>query len=137
MTLSELVEWVRGVPGSLPEEMRPMAESICEAFLSAAGEGLRRRFRIEPCELRRGGTSYTVDTLEALAAQCLCWLLAWLPRLALGVCLGAHALTVGRAQAPGHVHHKPALLGGLQLGQHVSGPGLKHLKFSHGLQRKA
>ena len=36
MTLSELVEWVRGVPGSLPEEMRPMAESICEAFLSAA-----------------------------------------------------------------------------------------------------
>ena len=36
MTLSELVEWVRGVPGSLPEEMRPMAESICEAFLSTA-----------------------------------------------------------------------------------------------------
>ena len=36
MTLSELVEWVRGVPDSLPEEMRPMAESICEAFLSAA-----------------------------------------------------------------------------------------------------
>ena len=36
MTLSELVEWVKGVPGSLPEEMRPMAESICEAFLSAA-----------------------------------------------------------------------------------------------------
>ena len=36
MTLSELVEWVRGVPGSLPGEMRPMAESICEAFLSAA-----------------------------------------------------------------------------------------------------
>ena len=32
MTLSQLVEWVRGVPGSLPEEMRPMAESICEAF---------------------------------------------------------------------------------------------------------
>ena len=36
MTLSELVEWVRGVPCSLPEEMRPMAESICEAFLSTA-----------------------------------------------------------------------------------------------------
>ena len=32
MTLSGLAEWVRGVPGSLPEEMRPMAESICEAF---------------------------------------------------------------------------------------------------------
>ena len=36
MTLSDLVEWVNGVPGSLPEEMRPMAESICEAFLSTA-----------------------------------------------------------------------------------------------------
>ncbi len=36
MTLSGLVEWVRGVPSSLPEEMRPMAESICEAFQSTA-----------------------------------------------------------------------------------------------------
>ena len=36
MTLSRLAEWVRGVPGSLPEEMRPMAESICEAFQSTA-----------------------------------------------------------------------------------------------------
>ena len=36
MTLSELVEWVHGVPDSLPEKMRPMAESICEAFLSTA-----------------------------------------------------------------------------------------------------
>ena len=36
MTLSELVEWVRGVPESLPEEMCPMAESICDAFLSTA-----------------------------------------------------------------------------------------------------
>ena len=36
MTLSQLVVWVSGVPGSLPEEMRSMAESICEAFLSTA-----------------------------------------------------------------------------------------------------
>ena len=36
MTLSQLAEWVRGVPGSLPEDMRPMAESICEAFQSTA-----------------------------------------------------------------------------------------------------
>ena len=36
MTLSALVEWVQGVPGSLPKEMRPMAESICEAFESTA-----------------------------------------------------------------------------------------------------
>ena len=32
LPLSELIEWVNGVPDSLPEEMRPMAESICEAF---------------------------------------------------------------------------------------------------------
>ncbi len=36
MTLSDLVDWVRGVPASLPEEMRPMAQSICEAFLHTA-----------------------------------------------------------------------------------------------------
>ena len=32
MTLAELVTWVAGVPESLPQEMRPMAESICESF---------------------------------------------------------------------------------------------------------
>ena len=36
MTLSELVDWVRGIPTSLPEEMKPMAESICETFESMA-----------------------------------------------------------------------------------------------------
>ena len=36
MMLDQLVDWVRGVPGSLPEDMRPMAESICEAFQSTA-----------------------------------------------------------------------------------------------------
>ena len=32
MTLSELIKWVEEVPSSLPQEMRPMAESICESF---------------------------------------------------------------------------------------------------------
>ena len=36
MTLSELVDWVDGVPASLPEEMRPMAERIGESFQDAA-----------------------------------------------------------------------------------------------------
>ena len=36
MTLGELVEWVAGMPASLPEEMRPMAESICESFQTVA-----------------------------------------------------------------------------------------------------
>ena len=36
MTLSELVDWVRDVPTSLPDEMKPMAKSICETFESMA-----------------------------------------------------------------------------------------------------
>lgn len=36
MPLAELIGWVEGVPASLDEEMRPMAESICESFQSAA-----------------------------------------------------------------------------------------------------
>ena len=36
MTLSDLVNWVKKVPNSLPKEMKPMAESICESFLSVA-----------------------------------------------------------------------------------------------------
>ncbi|MBE5033247.1 excinuclease ABC subunit UvrA [Gallalistipes aquisgranensis] len=36
MSLRELAEWVGGVPASLPEEMRPMAERICESFLDAS-----------------------------------------------------------------------------------------------------
>lgn len=36
MTLTELSDWVEGIPGSLPEEMKPMAVSICESFQGAA-----------------------------------------------------------------------------------------------------
>ena len=36
MTLEDLVDWVRGVPERLPEDMRPMAESICDAFQGTA-----------------------------------------------------------------------------------------------------
>lgn len=37
MTLAEASKWVKAVPSSLPEEMRPMAERICEAFHDTAG----------------------------------------------------------------------------------------------------
>ncbi len=37
MTLSDLVLWTRKVPQSLPEKMRPMAKSICDAFEGTAG----------------------------------------------------------------------------------------------------
>lgn len=36
MPLSSLAAWVRGVPESLPDKMRPMAESIAESFLDNA-----------------------------------------------------------------------------------------------------
>ena len=36
MTLTDLTDWVAGVPASLPEEMRPMAESVCASFQTVA-----------------------------------------------------------------------------------------------------
>ncbi|MBQ1319220.1 MAG: excinuclease ABC subunit UvrA [Solobacterium sp.] len=36
MTLKESIEWVRQVPASLPEEMRPMAVNIYESYLETA-----------------------------------------------------------------------------------------------------
>jgi len=39
------------------------------ALLEAAIAGFDPRARVEPIELARGGTSYTADTLEALAAR--------------------------------------------------------------------
>ncbi len=36
MTLKELVEWVKKVPNSLPQEMQSMAKAICESFLTVA-----------------------------------------------------------------------------------------------------
>lgn len=36
MTLDQLVDWVQGVPQTLPAEMQPMAQSICESFVDSA-----------------------------------------------------------------------------------------------------
>ena len=36
MTLADLTNWVAGLPTSLPDEMRPMAQSICDSFRLAA-----------------------------------------------------------------------------------------------------
>lgn len=36
MTLDAAVDWVRGVPGSLGADMRPMVTNICESFLDVA-----------------------------------------------------------------------------------------------------
>lgn len=36
MTLADLIHWVKGVPASLPAEMCPMAQSICDSFQTVA-----------------------------------------------------------------------------------------------------
>ncbi len=36
LPLTDLITWVDGVPASLPEEMRPMARSICDSFYLVA-----------------------------------------------------------------------------------------------------
>ena len=36
MSLSEIITWVEGIPQTLPEAMRPMANSICESFFDVA-----------------------------------------------------------------------------------------------------
>ena len=36
MTLKDSIEWVKRVPASLAEEMRPMARNICESYLEVA-----------------------------------------------------------------------------------------------------
>lgn len=36
MTLDECIAWVRGVPATLPDEMRQMAVNICDSFLSTS-----------------------------------------------------------------------------------------------------
>ena len=65
LPLSELIEWVKGVPGSLPEEMRPMAESICEAFHHTA----RRLVDLGLSYLSLDRASSTLSTGERQRAQ--------------------------------------------------------------------
>ena len=36
LTLDDAIEWVRDVPGQLPEAMQPMARNICESFLDVS-----------------------------------------------------------------------------------------------------
>jgi len=63
---------LRFVPSALsphkPDPGGPGTEAR-HRLLAEALRGADPRCRIEPLELERGGTSYTVDTLEALAAR--------------------------------------------------------------------
>ena len=65
MTLKELVDWVAGVPDSLPEEMRPMAESICESFQAVA----KRLMALGLSYLSLDRTAFTLSTGERQRMQ--------------------------------------------------------------------
>lgn len=65
MTLDEVAAWVEGIPATLPQEMRSMAEEICESFAGAA----RRLFDLGLgyLTLDRGGA--TLSTGERQRVQ--------------------------------------------------------------------
>lgn len=65
MTLGELVDWVAGVPDSLPEEMRPMAEAICESFQTVA----RRLMDLGLSYLSLDRVAFTLSTGERQRMQ--------------------------------------------------------------------
>ena len=65
LPLNELIEWVNGVPDSLPEEMRPMAASICEAFHHTA----RRLVDLGLSYLSMDRASSTLSTGERQRTQ--------------------------------------------------------------------
>lgn len=68
MTLGELVDWVAGVPDSLPEEMRPMAEAICESFQTVA----RRLMDLGLSYLSLDRVASTLSTGERQRMQLAC-----------------------------------------------------------------
>ncbi|MBT1172041.1 ATP-binding cassette domain-containing protein [Bifidobacterium sp. MA2] len=65
MTLDEAVDWVRGVPDTLPEPMRPMARNICESFLDVA----RRLMELGLGYLSLDRTGATLSTGERQRVQ--------------------------------------------------------------------
>ena len=65
MTLARLAEWVAGVPGLLPEEMVPMAESIVDSFTETA----RRLLDLGLGYLTLDRTSQTLSTGERQRMQ--------------------------------------------------------------------
>ncbi len=65
MTLERLTDWVREMPGTLPEEMRPMAETIAASFFSSA----RRLMDLGLSYLSLDRASMTLSTGERQRMQ--------------------------------------------------------------------
>lgn len=68
MTLAGLTYWVADVPGSLPEEMRPMAQSICDSFTLNA----KRLLELGLGYLTLDRAASTLSTASASACACPC-----------------------------------------------------------------
>ena len=71
MTLDAAVDWVRGVPGSLGADMRPMATNICESFLDVARRLLELGLGYLALD-RAGATLSTGERQRVQLARAVC-----------------------------------------------------------------
>jgi len=65
MTLAETLDWISRVPDSMPEEMKPMARSICDSYRTAA----KRLMDLGLCYLTLDRASSTLSTGERQRMQ--------------------------------------------------------------------
>lgn len=70
MTLSQLDEWVKGIPAWLPEEMRPMCESICQSYFDTSRRLLELGLSYLSLD-RAGSTLSTGEHQRMQLARCV------------------------------------------------------------------
>ena len=70
MTLSELNEWVKGIPAWLPKDMRPMAESIMQSYFDTSKRLLE--LGLSYLTLDRGGSTLSTGERQRMQlARCV------------------------------------------------------------------
>lgn len=70
MTLSQLDEWVKGIPAWLPEEMRPMCERICQSYFDTSRRLLELGLSYLSLD-RAGSTLSTGERQRMQLARCV------------------------------------------------------------------
>ena len=70
MTLSQLDEWVKGIPAWLPEEMCPMCESICQSYFDTSRRLLELGLSYLSLD-RAGSTLSTGERQRMQLARCV------------------------------------------------------------------
>ena len=70
MTLSQLDEWVKSIPAWLPEEMRPMCESICQSYFDTSRRLLELGLSYLSLD-RAGSTLSTGERQRMQLARCV------------------------------------------------------------------